>query len=743
MAVNKKALYLLLGLVFVVSAIVFVSLRVSQQTSITPNAPVSKPQAGAARFCSEIGTGLDCIPGFIDSVDNEVIDSEFCLTNVTNQYAWCCDSGYEISYTNSLLKCVLKGNGSGSSGNGGGSSSGGGSGSGGGAGGGSNSNTNNNNGGACKEECPGSDGVLRNCTGAQEQSLCAWQGRKESCGGRDYCCPSANGTWTTSMAMCQPCTITGPTAMTTESISGTSQKLKWKNGTGGMTRLWVSKHTNPTSNCNGGDGDKSLCLVDDMKFENGEVEYVLINLSPNTKYYWRLMTWKESGCDAGTATFDFTTSNTTCTPTTWAPDPALTCTGTNVTQTSNCGTTRLTPGTKNCNQTCTPNGTVTCTPDCSTSCGQPSTTISTCKDSCGNAIAKQCSATASCCSDTTWLPDANLTCTDAKITQTSNCGATRTVDGTKNCCVESTWSPTNVSSTCSDRKVTQTSNCGTTREVSGSKTCFADLAVKTKTYADDARNKEGVYYTDKEITKISRGQVMVYTMEIKNNGEGGAKNVVVTDSLTGQNQNILSFIDSESKCEFNFTSKKLICKIESIPYKGAEKIKFRVRVGQTALNGKKIRNTVRAVYGNKSKEDSIETLVSSIVTCNETCTNDTECTAGLACDVLSGKCRKPTCISSATCSCVTASVTTTPTKTPTVTPSTSMSMLPDTGEDDATPTITTTTTPTKKVALVEEIDTGAEQEDGSLPASGIFGLPQVTVLGGGMILAIIGLFLAL
>lgn len=37
-----------------------------------------------------------------------------------------------------------------------------------------------------------------------------------------------------------------------------------------------------------------------------------------------------------------------CTPTTWTPDPALTCSSANVNQTSNCGTTRLVPGTKNC-----------------------------------------------------------------------------------------------------------------------------------------------------------------------------------------------------------------------------------------------------------------------------------------------------------------------------------------------------------------------------------------------------------
>lgn len=638
MAIKNKALYLFLGLVVVVVSIVFVSLRVSKQTSITPNAPESQPLA-------------------------------------------------------------------------------------------------------CVEECPGSDGVLRNCTGTQEQSLCLWQGRKESCGGKEYCCPSANGKWTTDLTMCKPCNITGPTNMTTESISGTSQKLKWVNGQGGMTRLWVSKHANPTSNCNGGDGDRNLCVINDQRIEDGSQEFVLTNLTPNTKYYWRIMTWKESGCDAGGAIFDFTTSNTTCTPTTWTPDPALTCAGTNITQTSNCGTTRTTAGTKNCS--CTPSGTVTCSTDCSTACGQQASTINTCTDSCGGPATKSCPATASCCTDTTWLPDANLTCTGAKLTQTSNCGATRTVDGTKNCCVDTTWSPTNTSNTCSDRMITQTSNCGITREVNGTKTCYPDISVKLRTYQDDSRNKEGVYYTDKEITKVSRGQIIVYGIEVKNSGQGGAKNIVISDTLTGQNQDLLTFVDSESKCKFNFTTKKLTCEIDKIPYNSGENIKFRVRVSQTATNGKVIRNSSRVSYTGGSKEASINTVVSSIVSCNETCSNDTECAAGLACDVMSNKCRKPGCLTSSSCTCTTAGSTITPSATPTLTVTqrlTATVTLPEIVDEEEQ--VTTIKTPT--TTMVANIDAGSEDgSDTDLLEAGIFEAPQRFILGGGVVLAIIGLFLAL
>ncbi len=54
--------------------------------------------------------------------------------------------------------------------------------------------------GSCNEKCPGADGVLRNCTppdsdGSSQDSICDAEGRKEMCGGQEYCCSSKGGTW--------------------------------------------------------------------------------------------------------------------------------------------------------------------------------------------------------------------------------------------------------------------------------------------------------------------------------------------------------------------------------------------------------------------------------------------------------------------------------------------------------------------------------------------------------------------
>ncbi len=83
--------------------------------------------------------------------------------------------------------------------------------------------------GSCTEQCPGNDGVLRNCTppeadGSSADSMCAWAGRIEFCGGRQYCCPSPGGTWTTNMTACAtptPTLTATPSATLTPSVTAT------------------------------------------------------------------------------------------------------------------------------------------------------------------------------------------------------------------------------------------------------------------------------------------------------------------------------------------------------------------------------------------------------------------------------------------------------------------------------------------------------------------------------------------
>lgn len=72
----------------------------------------------------------------------------------------------------------------------------------------------------CSEQCPGTDGVLRNChppesDGTSADSLCNKAGRTEFCGTKNFCCPVVGGKWTTDMSKCP---VPTPTVTPTPTI---------------------------------------------------------------------------------------------------------------------------------------------------------------------------------------------------------------------------------------------------------------------------------------------------------------------------------------------------------------------------------------------------------------------------------------------------------------------------------------------------------------------------------------------
>ncbi|HQI13236.1 MAG TPA: hypothetical protein PLU48_01460, partial [Candidatus Woesebacteria bacterium] len=62
------------------------------------------------------------------------------------------------------------------------------------------------------------------------EQLCNSAGRKESCGGKEYCCPSAGGAWTTDMAKC-------PTSKCTQCSGKPNAKASGDADCSGITNL--------------------------------------------------------------------------------------------------------------------------------------------------------------------------------------------------------------------------------------------------------------------------------------------------------------------------------------------------------------------------------------------------------------------------------------------------------------------------------------------------------------------------
>jgi uncharacterized repeat protein (TIGR01451 family) len=244
------------------------------------------------------------------------------------------------------------------------------------------------------------------------------------------------------------------------------------------------------------------------------------------------------------------------------------------------------------------------------------------------------------------------------------------------------------------------------------------LTAVKNAYKDNSNNTVGVYQLTDSINTVSKNQTFVYSIEMQNVGTGTASGVTITDPLTGLAQDQLTFVDKDPRCDWAAADKLLTCHIDIQP--GAiGRIAFRTKVSDGIANGTIIKNVGKVVSKGQDLTVNKDLTVSTVVGCNNTCTSQAECQTGYVCDTTSTKCRLAACLSTESCVCP-AAVTEAPTKAPTAAPT-------------AKPTKETTIAPTKVV-------TAAPAE---LPSSGILDIPGVAAFGGGLVLAVIGLLLAL
>lgn len=249
------------------------------------------------------------------------------------------------------------------------------------------------------------------------------------------------------------------------------------------------------------------------------------------------------------------------------------------------------------------------------------------------------------------------------------------------------------------------------------------LTAVKKAYLNNTNNQAGVYQLTTAINTVSKNQIFVYAIEMENTGTGTASGVTINDPLTGENQDQLTLVDRDPKCNWSDTDKKMTCNVDIQP--GAkERIAFRVKVSDGISNGVTIKNVGHVLSEGQDLTVTKDLTVSTVVGCNHVCTTDAECSTGLTCDTTSTKCRKTACSTEDSCVCPIAA-TETPAPTRAVTPTATVTR----------PVVNATTT-----APTAPITTTSPEV---LPETGILDIPGVTVFGGGLLLAVIGLLLAL
>ena len=271
---------------------------------------------------------------------------------------------------------------------------------------------------------------------------------------------------------------------------------------------------------------------------------------------------------------------------------------------------------------------------------------------------------------------------------------------------------------------TCTNSCGvaTTKACAATTACTDDLEVTKKAY----KYVGGTYAYTTEIDTVAKNQTFLYAIAIENLGEVDATNINITDTLNGEKQDQLTFVDAKSGCTYSASERKVKC--DGLTVKAGEKevYAFKVKVANGAVNGDIIKNAAIINASGTDINAANELTISTVVGCDHTCTGDSECSSRLVCDTSTNKCRKEACMAEDTCSCPV--ITTAPTRRPVVV------RTPAPTREVEEIGVTEAPLPTERpVAAAPTV----------LPEAGILDFPGVAAFGGGLMLAIIGILLAL
>lgn len=295
--------------------------------------------------------------------------------------------------------------------------------------------------------------------------------------------------------------------------------------------------------------------------------------------------------------------------------------------------------------------------------------------------------------------------TACTVSATSLCVASDTITCTPDC-------PT-ACGTAASTISTCTNSCGVaaTKACAATSVCADKIIVTKKAYKNESSDTPASYT---EINSVAKDQTFIYAILMENKGTISATGVNVTDTLNGEHQDQLTFVSAQTGCTYAASDKKITCTNVTIPAGQTKQFNIRVKVSSGAANGDVIKNTVVAAVSGTDITATNEVTVSTIVACNHTCTTDAECGTGLTCDTTTSKCRNATCASEDTCSCPVTRV-----------------------------IVTATPAPTRVVTAAPGVDIVEVAQPTVLPETGILDFPGVAAFGGGLLLAVVGILLAL
>lgn len=156
--------------------------------------------------------------------------------------------------------------------------------------------------------------------------------------------------------------------------------------------------------------------------------------------------------------------------------------------------------------------------------------------------------------------------------------------------------------------------CVKTGTVTEEATGEAVLTLTKSAFKDDPSNVAGKYNPVTETDTVEDGETFVYMMSYKNTGTATVSGVVISDVLTGNNLDKLTYIDASStNCTYENATRKVTCTHENVIPGGDSSKAFRVKVAEGTTDGTVIKNTVIATYDGKTVQATKDITVSNPV----------------------------------------------------------------------------------------------------------------------------------
>jgi len=191
--------------------------------------------------------------------------------------------------------------------------------------------------------------------------------------------------------------------------------------------------------------------------------------------------------------------------------------------------------------------------------------------------------------------DARLICSTTQPSGATQCADSNHADGWWCCPLNKTIS----NGACVDFVWTGATTACTATGVATATAVATSMTIAKDAYADKSTNTTTTYTLDSPITTVDSGDSFIYSFYVVNTGSS-TTSATITDTLTGNNLDKLTYVDDQYGCTYDSTSRVVTCPITNVAPSKTGGAAFKVTVASDTADATVITNTATLTYGSNT-----------------------------------------------------------------------------------------------------------------------------------------------